>query len=383
MYVDCQLPFGLASAPAIFNAIADALEWILRSRGIRAIIHYLDDFLVLGAPASDECQRALELTICTCDELGVPLAMDKVEGPCNILTFLGIELNSTAMSVALPADKLLKLQHMLQAAQGAKCIKDYESFESLIGHLVHATKVLPLGKAFLNQLFAVFRALKPHQVRRLNSAAREDLAWWDLTCHAWVGSSVHQFIILDQPRIHLFSDASRSWGCGAYSNPLWFQIPWSRISTLSGASISLKELLPIIVAAAVWGPQWSGSFFLCHSDNTAAVAQVNKLHAADSLAAHLLRCLAYFQALFDFRMHATHIPGKDNTAADDLSRDRAHQFLANCASALPSPTQVPPELLVLLVRQAPDWTSRHWRGRLQAISSKAWQPQPKESTSRE
>ena len=101
VYVDCQLPFGLASAPAIFNAMADALEWILRSRGIRAIIHYLDDFLVLGAPASDKCQRALELTIRTCDELGVPLAMDKVEGPCNILTFLGIELNSTAMSLAL------------------------------------------------------------------------------------------------------------------------------------------------------------------------------------------------------------------------------------------------------------------------------------------
>ena len=174
----------------------------------------------------------------------------------------------------------------------------------------------------------------------------EDLAWWDLTCHAWVGSSVHQFIILDQPRFHLFSDASGSWGCGTYSNPLWFQIPWSRIS---GASIALKELLPIKVAAAVWGPQWSGSFILCHSDNTAAVAQVNKLHAADSLSAHLLRCLAYFQALFDFRMHATHIPGKDNTAADDLSRDRARRFLANCASELPSPTQVPPELLVLLV----------------------------------
>ena len=32
VYVDCQLPFGLASTPAIFNALAEALEWILRSR---------------------------------------------------------------------------------------------------------------------------------------------------------------------------------------------------------------------------------------------------------------------------------------------------------------------------------------------------------------
>ena len=71
VYVDCQLPFGLASAPAIFNALADALEWILRQRGIRAVVHYLDDFLLLGAPGSSECSQALAVTLATCQELGV------------------------------------------------------------------------------------------------------------------------------------------------------------------------------------------------------------------------------------------------------------------------------------------------------------------------
>ena len=49
VYVDCQLPFGLASAPAIFSALGEALEWILRQRGVKAVIHYIDDFLLLGA----------------------------------------------------------------------------------------------------------------------------------------------------------------------------------------------------------------------------------------------------------------------------------------------------------------------------------------------
>ena len=48
VYADCQLPFGLATAPAIFNALAEALEWILKSRGMHYVIHYLDDFLLLG-----------------------------------------------------------------------------------------------------------------------------------------------------------------------------------------------------------------------------------------------------------------------------------------------------------------------------------------------
>ena len=87
VYVDCQLPFGLASAPAIFNALAEALEWILRSRGVRYIIHYLDNFLILGPPDSIECRRALDITLQVCKELGVPIAEDKLEGPVTQLTF--------------------------------------------------------------------------------------------------------------------------------------------------------------------------------------------------------------------------------------------------------------------------------------------------------
>ena len=58
-YVDCCLPFGLRSAPYIFNKYAEALEWILREQGIQYIIHYLDDFLIAGKPGSSDCEQAL------------------------------------------------------------------------------------------------------------------------------------------------------------------------------------------------------------------------------------------------------------------------------------------------------------------------------------
>ena len=34
LYVDAALPFGLRSAPKLFNAVADALEWIAKHLGI-------------------------------------------------------------------------------------------------------------------------------------------------------------------------------------------------------------------------------------------------------------------------------------------------------------------------------------------------------------
>ena len=110
VYIDCQLPFGLASAPAIFSAVAEALEWILRRRGVRGVLHYLDDFLLMGAPGSRECSHALAITFSTCEELGVPLAMDKVEGPVVSLTFLGIRLCSSPLSVSLPRQKVAALR---------------------------------------------------------------------------------------------------------------------------------------------------------------------------------------------------------------------------------------------------------------------------------
>ena len=45
VFIDQQLPFGLRSAPVLFNGYADALEWLIRASAVSHILHYLDDFL--------------------------------------------------------------------------------------------------------------------------------------------------------------------------------------------------------------------------------------------------------------------------------------------------------------------------------------------------
>ena len=153
IYLDCQLPFGLASAPTIFSAIAEALEWILVHKGVRAVLHYLDDFMLLGPNQSRECAHALEITQLVCRELGIPLAKDKIEGPSPSITFLGICLSSDPLSISLPHQNLTALRHRLASILEAKCFDSRSSLESLVGYLVHACKVCPLGKAFLSGLF--------------------------------------------------------------------------------------------------------------------------------------------------------------------------------------------------------------------------------------
>lgn len=113
IYCDAMLPFGLRSSAKIFTAFADALEWIVRQKGVRHIEHYLDDFVVVGAPHSSQCADSLRTLTLTCQELGVPLATEKCEGPTSCLTFLGIELDTIAWSMRLPADKLSRIKATL------------------------------------------------------------------------------------------------------------------------------------------------------------------------------------------------------------------------------------------------------------------------------
>ena len=93
LFADTCLPFGLRSAPKIFMAIADAVEWIVHREGASSIMHYLDDFLVVGAPNSSECAATLTILLRVFDRLGLPVALKKLEGPLSCLVFLGFELD--------------------------------------------------------------------------------------------------------------------------------------------------------------------------------------------------------------------------------------------------------------------------------------------------
>ena len=109
IYLDAMLPFGLRSAPKIFNAVADALQWLLERQGLEGIDYYLDDFVMCGAPGTQQCQQALLKTTQLCAQLGVPLAAHKTAGPSMCLTFLGIAIDTVANELWLPKDKLAKL----------------------------------------------------------------------------------------------------------------------------------------------------------------------------------------------------------------------------------------------------------------------------------
>ena len=69
--------------------MADALEWIVRKAGVNNILHYLDDFLVVGAPDSSQCREDLSTLLHWMERLGFPVAEEKTVGLQHVSHSLG------------------------------------------------------------------------------------------------------------------------------------------------------------------------------------------------------------------------------------------------------------------------------------------------------
>ena len=112
-FVDRSLPFGLQSAPKIFTAFSDMVAWAIHYRGVRHLLHYLDDFLLFGQPGTLDAGQAVATARAVFAEAGILVAEHKTEGPATSVTFLGILVDTMQFQLQLPSDKLAQLQVMV------------------------------------------------------------------------------------------------------------------------------------------------------------------------------------------------------------------------------------------------------------------------------
>ena len=280
--------------------------------------------------------------------------MDKLEGPSQCLTFLGIEMDTVRGQLRLPAEKLARLRALLARwATRRSCRR--RDLESLVGTLQHACLILKPGRAFLRRIIDLLRipgATKGHHHIRLNREFRADLQWWITFAEHWNG--VAMFPSPREPTGSVTSDASGSWGCGAWSDSSWFQLEWPTAAL--HYHISFKELFAGLVACSIWAKRWRGCRVQWWCDNQAAVHAVNSRSCPDPAMMRLLRCLFFLEAWFNFELLAAHLPGRDNMLADDLSHNLLSNFLSKAQSPDPVPSTLPPGLPELLLDHS-GWTS--------------------------
>ena len=162
-------------------------------------------------------------------------------------------------------------------------------------------------------------------------------------------------LILSSLRMLLDPGAAQHYGKGSGSN--WSGLPCHR---------SLQLQSPLKSCSLLSWPQAHGGTF--GPERPFSVIPIMKLYLSvintscckESYLAHMMRCLFFIEAKFNFIITAKHITGKSNTNVDNLSRGDSQSFLSSHPQASRLPTPLEPGLINSLTVVTPDWMSPSW-----------------------
>lgn len=353
-FYERTLPFGLKSSCRLWELYATALHYFFEhDLGIQCVVHYIDDFLFVLKPDQELAQADLKRALDLCARLGIPIAGDKTEGPCTLLTFLGIELDTVTMTARLSAAKLEELQTILRD-WGRADSASVKELQSLTGVLNWACSVVHPGRAFMRRIIdhtiVVDRTMREGGGYRSNRAAipesvRADIGWWQRFAPEFNGVSLlYEVEWTQSTKLELYTDACQK-GFGATWKHRYIFGPWSRevlalAQRQSKLSMPFLELYSILLAVAAWGQSWAGRKILLHTDCMPALHAINSRSSRNEPMMALVRQLMLFAARWGFDLRAKHVPGVLNVAADALSRDDLQGFRDDIQSRAGGPGAV-------------------------------------------
>ena len=338
-YFELRLPFGSRSSPFIFNNLADALCFILTVVfGIHYIIHYLDDYFLVNVD-EHSCAADLHTATHAFSLLGIPVAPDKLFGPLQCITYLGIEIDAASGIIRLPQSKLSELLVLLASwLRRSNCTK--KELLSLIGKLSFSAKVVKPGRLFLRRLIDLSSTVsRSHHHIHLNKEAKADIRWWHEFLVEWNGVSIIYEPICSDWDLSFATDACLHIGCGGTFGNHWFSVEWP--PNFGNLEIAPKELFAILVAIYVWKGDLKNKQIIINTDNMACYLVWRSGVAQDPNMMRFMRPLFSICALHNINLLLNHVPGHTNILADLLSRSSIQQFLEAHPSADPLPTPVP------------------------------------------
>ena len=187
-FIDRSLPFGFKHGSSIFQRISDAVRCIMRQEG-HGIWNYIDDFLCVSLPSKinatfDRLQELLQ-------ELGLTVSAKKLVPPSTQVTCLGIVVDTVALSVSIPTEKLTVIKSICSEWSGKQiCTK--KELQSLLGLLLYVAKCIKYARYFLNRMLMLLRENTHCSRIRITEDFKKDLRWFNAFLPVFNGVSFFQ-----------------------------------------------------------------------------------------------------------------------------------------------------------------------------------------------
>ena len=332
-FVDNCLCFGLKSAPFLYTQITEFIMRTMNRLGYSGVYGYLDDFIVV-APTEESCKKAMSILIDVLQNLGFVIAWKKVVIPSQLVTYLGISIDSVNMTLSLPTHKVMKLKSLVYDFRG-KSKTSVKELQVLSGHLAHASTVVRGGRTFSRRVINFLKYISSSTTMvSLPDWFTDDLEWWIRFVEIFNGSAK---IISDIPYIEtpLETDSSMT-GFAARWGRDWILGPWHSPNPPGGFPFhhwsvppseynqdfdkNLLELWPVVAAIQRWGHLWKGCKIRLYTDNTQVMYMINTGRSSSIRCMFWLRELFWYSVIYNFHLVASHVRSEDNTVPDFLSR---------------------------------------------------------------
>ncbi|XP_021350001.1 uncharacterized protein LOC110448201 isoform X1 [Mizuhopecten yessoensis] len=362
-YVDKCLPMGCSISCALFEKISSVLEWLVRERKSAGgldhkadLDHYLDDFFFAGRADSSACLELMHNFTHVCSEIGVPIAEEKTVLPTPVLIFLGLEIDTNKMEIRIPQDKLASLRELLQEVMGLKKVT-LDKLQSLAGLLNFCVRAIPPGRAFIRRFYTAMSGVqRSYHFVRVTNGMKEDIKTWLIFLDLFNGyCSFPDKFWSTSHQLQLYTDSAGgdgSKGGGAYFQDQWVFISWPKkwVSSEVIRDITFLELVPIVLALFIWGPDLKNKKIMLNTDNKGLVAIINKKTSKSCRLMSLLRPFILKCMFFNIQCKAVHIEGASNDIADAISRQQWSRFRMLAPRASLVPAEIPQEFQQLISR---------------------------------
>ena len=252
------LEMGLASSPRIFTKLMKPVFSTLRKQG-HANVAYIDDTLLISETETG-CAKNVQPTSNLLDSLGLTINIDKsVFTPTQCIDFLGFEINSKHMMVALTESRAISIRDLCQEIIITQQITIRE-FARLISKLVASEPGVLYAPLYYKSLeIEKDRHLKAcsgnfDAMIEITDEMRNMLRWWidNVSKHPRFISGVKPFLVIK-------TDSSLSgWGAINENNGECIQGAWSEDD--KNHHINFLELKTGLIAITTFGEPLSN----CH-----------------------------------------------------------------------------------------------------------------------
>ena len=344
MFFFCALMFGLRHAGLQGQKVTTAVTWIHRRLGLETSIeemfnslNYSDDIGGCEKSLSRATESFTALGLLLTD-LGLVESVSKAHPPSTSMPYLGIQFDTVAMSMSIPADKIEEVRELI-SLWVKRSTASKKSLQQLLGKLHWVSRCVKFSRGFMGRLISQLQQMHTvpdHKKVKLSQGCKEDILWWNRYLRRFngiemlyptdplLGLSLDQ--LLDTDALVNCGDAQPRGG-GAYfgseywsrSFPDWLQDP--------SIGIHIKEFWTVIVSAWLWGEQWKSKLIYIFCDNVAVVEVLDKERPKDAKMLQLLQEFLYIVCTRGFTPVFRRIGTKDNKLADFISRNHSSESI--------------------------------------------------------